>query len=204
MSARTSHVGSEGGCMDKQDAYAARMDAQLRAADARPDQMEAAARATNAKADRDEISGLRAQRDEIRQQLASAKKGAKDKWDAARQRMDDNWTSFRRDVADQHGRMIAWDDARERRFVAHLDEAEAALKGSAAADEKVAADTGIEMSKAQQELRDSVAAARSNYDAWRSKKKAADLTRKLADSEFELDEASNRYTAALADVRRTP
>src|SRR5262249_4669916 len=172
MSARTSHVGSEGGCMDKQDAYAVRMDAQLRAADARLDQMEARARATNAKADMDEISGLRARRDEIRQLLASAKKGAKDKSDAARRRMDDSWTSFRRDVADQHRRMIAWDDAREQRFVAHLDEAEAALKQSAAADESVAADVGIEMSNAKQELRDSISTARSSYDAWRSKKKA--------------------------------
>ena len=188
--------------MDMQKAYAARMDAQLRVADARIDQMEAQARATNAKADMDEISGLRARRDEIQQQVASAKKAAKDKWDAARRRVDENWTDFRRDVADKHSRAVAWDDAREQRFVAHIDEAEAALKESAASDREVAADVRVDIGTAQQDLRDSIAAARGSYDTWRSQKKAEKFQRKLDDAEFDLDEASYRYAAALADVKR--
>jgi hypothetical protein len=188
--------------MDMQKAYVARMDAQIRAADARLDQLEARARASNAKAEMDEVSGLRARRDELRRELTAAKQGAQENWDTARRRMDDTWTAFRRDVADKHGRLVAWDDARERRLVAHLDEAEAALRQSAAADREVAADARVEIAKAQQELRDSVTAARGSYDAWRTRKKADDLTRRLDDAEFELDEASMRYTAALADVRQ--
>ena len=188
--------------MDMQKAYAARMDAQIRAADARLDQIEAGARAANAKAEMDEVSGLRARRDKIRDQIAAVKKGARDDWEATRRRMDADWTDFRRDLADKHSRYVAWDDARERRLVAHLDEAEAALRGSQAADLQVAADARVEISKAQQELRESIAATRESYDAWRSRKKAENLARKLDDAEFELDEASNRYTAALADVRQ--
>jgi hypothetical protein len=188
--------------MDMQQAYAARMDAQLRAADARLDEMEAQARASKAKAEMDEISGLRARRDDIKQQIASAKQATRDKWDAAWRRVDANWADFRRDVADRHSRAVAWDDVREQRFVAHIDQAEAALKESAAMDREVAADVGVELTKAQQELRDSITAARGSYDAWRSRKKAENLQRKLDDAEFDLDEASNRYAATLADVRR--
>jgi hypothetical protein len=188
--------------MDMQKAYANRMDAQMRAADARLDEMEARARATNAKAEMDEISGLRARRDELRQQLASVKKAAQTEWEKARRRVDNNWTDFRRDVVDRHVRLVAWDDAREQRFVAHLDDAEASLRESAAMDREVAADVGVELTKAQQELRDSITEARGSYDAWRSQKKAENLQRKLDDAEFDLDEVSNRYAAALADVRR--
>ncbi len=188
--------------MDMQKAYAAQMDAQLRAADARLDQMEAQARARNAKADMDEISGLRARRDEIRKQVASVKKATKDKWEVARRRVDDNWTDFRRDVADRHSKVVAWDDAREQRFVAHLDQAEGALKESAAMDREVAADVQVEIGKAQQDLRNSITAARGSYDAWRTQKNAEKLQRKLDDAEFDLDEASYRYAAALADVKR--
>ena len=190
--------------MELQEAYAARLDAQMRAVDARLDQMEAQARAKNAKAEMDEISGLRARRDEIRRLVASAKKGARDDWEATRRRLDDNWTGFRRDVADRHSRLVRWDDARERQLVAHLDEAEAALRESAAMDREVAADVGVEIGKAQTELRASIAAARQSYDEWRSRQKAENLQRKLDDAELELDEASNRYTTALADVKRHP
>src|SRR5215475_12378822 len=102
--------------MDMQQAYAAKMDAQLRAADARLDQMEAQARAHNAKAEMDEVSGLRARRDEIQQQVASAQKATRDTWDATRRRLDDSYSAFRRDVADRHSRAVAWDNEREVRL----------------------------------------------------------------------------------------
>ncbi len=72
--------------MDTQQAYAARLEAQMRAADARLDQMEAQARARDARAEMNEISGLRARRDKIRQQLATARKELRDDWEAVRRR----------------------------------------------------------------------------------------------------------------------
>jgi hypothetical protein len=134
--------------------------------------------------------------------VASAKEATRDTWDATRRRLDDSWSAFRRDVADRHSRAVAWDNEREVRLVAHLDEAEAALKRSEAADLAVAADARVEIANAQQDLRESIKNARGKYDAWRSRKKAEDLSRNLADAEFGLDEAANRYEAALADVRR--
>ena len=183
--------------MDTQQAYAARLEAQMRAADVRLDQMEAQARARDARAEMDEISGLRARRDKIRQQLATARKELRDDWEAVRRRVDTDWTEFRRSVAESHSRFTAWDDARERNFVAHLDEGEGALRESAARDAEVAADMRVELAGAQQELREKVAAARQSYDAWRERRKDEKLQRKLDDAELELEEASNRYAAAV-------
>jgi hypothetical protein len=183
--------------MTTQEAYAARLDAQIRTADARLDQMEAQARARKARAEMDEISGLRARRDKIRQQVATAKSDLRDDWEAVRSRVDTDWTEFRRSVFESYNRFTAWDDARERRFIAHLDEAEAALRESAGRDAAVAADARIDLAGAQQELRDKAAAARRSYDAWRGQRKDEKRQRELDDAELELEEASNRYAAGL-------
>ena len=188
--------------MDTQEAYAARLEAQMRAADARLDQMEAQARARNARAEMDEISGLRARRDKVRQQVATAKSDLGGDWEAVRIRVETEWTEFRRSVSESYNRFNAWDDARERKFMAHLDEAEAALRESAGRDAAVAADARIDLAGAQQELRDKVAAARQSYDAWRGQRKDEKRQRDLDDAELELEEASNRYAAALEGARQ--
>jgi hypothetical protein len=192
--------------MNTQEAYAASLEAQMRVADARLDQMEAQARAKHARAEMDEISGLRARRDQIRQQVEASRKELGDDWEALRRRVDANWGDFRRDVAERHSRFFAWDDARELVFIAHLDEAEAALRESAARDAEAAADAGAGLAEAQQELRDKAATARRDYDAWREQRKDQKLQQKLANAELELEEASNRYAAALegASQRTTP
>ena len=146
--------------MNTQEAYVARLEAQMRAADARLDEMDAAARAKRAQAEMNEISGLRARQDQVRQQMATAKTGLQDNWDEFRRRVDDNWTDLRRDVAERHSKMTAWDDARERRFVAQLDEAEGALRESVARGAARAANVRIGLGDAQQELREKAAAAR--------------------------------------------
>jgi hypothetical protein len=129
------------------------------------------------------------------------RKELRDDTEAVRVRLETNWTDFRRDVSDSYGRFIAWDDARERKFIAHLDEAEGALRESAAADAEVAADVRVELGEAQQELRDKAAAARRSYDAWREGRKDRKLQGKLDEAELELEEASNRYAAALEGAK---
>jgi hypothetical protein len=182
--------------MQSQDAYAARLDAQLRAADARLDQMEAQARAHGARVEMDEISGLRARRDKARQQLDDVKREGREDWEAARRNMEDSWTDFRRSVAESHRRYVAWDDARERKFTARLDEIDGALRESAARDAEVAADARIDLADARQELGDKATAARQSYSAWRARRADQKLQDQLAEAELELDEASNRYMAA--------
>jgi hypothetical protein len=149
-----------------------------------------------------EISGLRARRDEIRQQLANAKANMPHNWDEERQRLHTNWMDLRNDTADAHKRFSTWDDARERRFVAHLDEAQGALRESAAQDATNAADVRGDFAAAQQELRDKAAAARQRYDAWRQQRKDANAQANLDDAELELEEASNRYAAAQQGASR--
>jgi hypothetical protein len=187
--------------MDTQ-AYAARLDAQMRVADARLDQMEARARARNARSEMDEVSGLRARRDKIQQQVATAKKELKGDWDAVRGRVDATWTDFRRDLATSHSKFTAWDDARERKFIAHLDEAEGVLRESAAKDAESAINVRIGLAEGQQELRDKIAAARGSYDGWRKQRNDEKRKAKLDDAELELEEASSRYAATLKDVSR--
>jgi hypothetical protein len=188
--------------MDTQEAYGARLDAQMRAADARLDEMEAQARARDARAEMDEISGLRARRDQIRQQVTTAKQNLRSDRDATRDNVNNAWNEFRRSVADSHKRFTAWDEARERKLAARLDQADAALRESAAANTEVAADVRIELAAAQVELRAKTAEARREFDAWRERRKDERLQAKLDDAELELDEASNRYAAALSSVRQ--
>src|SRR4051812_8875112 len=102
--------------MDNTQAYASRLEAEMRAADARLDQMEAEARARNARADMNEISGLRQRQNQIKQQVATGKTELQGDWSKLRQRVDANWNDLRGDIAERHYKTTAWDDARERRF----------------------------------------------------------------------------------------
>lgn len=188
--------------MDMQEGYAARLEAQMRAADARIDQLEAQARARHAQAEMDEISGLRARRDQIRKQVANARQELRGDWEAVRSRVDHDWAGFRRDVENVHSRYTAWDAAREQRFNAHLDEARAALRESAARDAESAADVRIEITRAQQELRDKAEKARRSYDAWNQRRTDEQRQQALNDAELELDEAKFRYSAALEAAGR--
>jgi len=186
--------------MASQQADSARLEAQMRAADARLDQMEAAARARNARGEMDEISGLRARRDRVREEVAEAREALRGNMDAARQRVDADWTDLRSRITDAHSRYSAWDAARERRFNAHLDEAEAALREQGAKDAEVGADIRGQIADARQELRDKAAAAHRSYDAWRERQTDRELQRELDYAELELEEASSRYAVAREAV----
>lgn len=188
--------------MDSEQAYVDRVNAQMRALDARLDEVEAAARARNATEEMNEISGLRQLRDRMRQHLADVKQQTTDDWQATRRDFEDEWNDFRRSVSDAHSRLIAWDETREQRFNAHLDEADAAVRRSAAEDAAVAADVRIRISEARDDLKSKADQARRNYDAWRKQRADEKLLRNLDESELELDEAFDRYSVALDSVRR--
>lgn len=187
--------------MDIQQAKSARLDAQMRAADARLDQMEAQARAQDARDQMDEISGLRARRDQVRQQVAAVKADVRAERETIREGAVEAWNVFRRSLNDSYSKFVAWDAARERRLAARIDQAEAALRESSAEDAVVAADVRIEVAEAKRELLAKAAQARRRFDAWREKGRDERARLELEDAELELDEASNRYAAALETVR---
>ena len=188
--------------MDSDNVYADRLQAQMRAADARLEELEASARARNAQGEMNEISGLRARREQVRQRLADVRQKSRDDWQSVRRELDIEWSNFRQAIADAQGRYAAWDQAREKRFNAHLDEAEAALRRSAAEDAVVAADIRIRIAETRDGLKAKAAAARRNYQAWRERRSDERAIRDLNASELELDEALDQYAMAVQSVAK--
>src|SRR5262249_21235592 len=138
--------------MDTDQVYEQRLQAQLSAADARIDELDAAARARNAQGEMDEISGLRAHRDHVRELLDNMGQVAREDRDGRRARANDEWVSLQRPLADANAKYGAWDDARERRFNAHLDEADAALRRASAHEQEATADTRAEIAASRDDL----------------------------------------------------
>jgi hypothetical protein len=110
-------------------------EAQVREADARLKALRAQADAKQAKADMDEISGLTAAEEQVKKDIAEMKRFAAADLAATRKdfetvkknadrRLKDLQTKIER-VSDRYS---AWDDARERRFNARLDQADANIK----------------------------------------------------------------------------
>ena len=186
--------------MNIDQAYGDRLEAQMRAADARLELLEAAARERNAQDEMDEISDLRAERDRVRQRLADVRQHSQDDWQAVRREVEGDLTSFRSAVADANDRYSEWDQVREQRFNARLGEAEAALRRQAAQVAEVAADARIQISEAQDDLKARIVAARRSYDAWSQRRADRDAIRALNASELELDEAFDTYAVAVQGV----
>jgi SMC interacting uncharacterized protein involved in chromosome segregation len=186
--------------MNTDQPYGDRFHAQLRAADARIDELEAGARARNAQAEMDEISGLRAQRDRVRKKLADVRQQSRDDWEAVRKELEPELSNFRSAVADASDRYTEWDQARERRFNARLDEAEAALRKYAAQDAEVAADARARIAEAGDDLKARAAGARRSYDDWRQRREDKAAVRALTAAELELEEAFDRYALVIQSV----
>lgn len=186
--------------MNTDQAYEQRLQAQLRAADARIDELDAAARARHAQAEMDEISGLRSHRDRVRELLDNMGQVAREDRDALRAQAHDNWVSLQRSLADANAKYGAWDDARERRFNAHLDEADAVLRRATAHELEAASDARAEILASRDDLKSKVAEARRNYDAWRQQRADKAAVRELSAADSDLDEAIERYAWAVRGV----
>src|SRR5262245_13187229 len=186
--------------MNTDQPYEQRLQAQLRAADARIDELDAAARAGRAQAEMDEISGLRVHRDRVRELLDNMGKVAREDRDALRAQAHDDWMSLQRSLADANAKYGAWDDARERRFNAHLDEAEATLRRASAHEQEANADVRAEIAASRDDLKTKVADARRNYDAWRQQRADKAAIRKLSAADADLDVALENYAWAVRGV----
>jgi hypothetical protein len=121
--------------MTTTDFNAEMYEAQVREADARLKALKAQAEAKQAKADMDEISGLTAAKEQVKQDIAAMKKFAAADVAATRKDFEQVKKNADRGLKDLQvkidrasDRYSAWDDARERRFNARLDEADAKVK----------------------------------------------------------------------------
>lgn len=186
--------------MNTDQAYEQRMQAHLRAADARIDELDAAARARNAQAEMKEISGLRAHRDRVRQLLDDMDAVKEEDLRALRAQAEDDWTNLRRALADVHTRYIAWDRGREERFNAHVEQAEAAIRRALAEGQALAADVRENIAASRDDLKSAVARAKQRYNDWRERREDRAAIKELTEADIELDDAIDRYAWAVRGV----
>jgi hypothetical protein len=184
--------------MNTEQAKAERFQARVRTADARLDELEASARARNAKAEMDTIARLRHQRNSFLLRLENAEATPANAG-AANRAVEDEWTDFQRLLADAVS-LSAWDEARERRFNAHLDELDAAIRHSNAKDAEVAAEVRVQVSEALDDVRGKLASARKKFESWRARRADEEAIRELNASALELDEAFDDYAWAVKGV----
>jgi hypothetical protein len=185
--------------MNTDQAYADRLQARLRAADARLDELESSARAKNAQADMDKIAALKVQRDRVRSRLDETRRRSPDDVGSVQSDIDNDWRAFQRSLADA-GSAAAWDQAREQRFNAHLDEVDAALRGQRAKDAEVAANLRVKIGQASRTLKAKLDSARENFAAWRDRRDDEAAVQELNASELALDEAFDDYASAVEGV----
>jgi len=119
-------------------------EAQVREADARLKALKAKAEAKQAKADMDEISGLTAAEEQVKSDIAEMKRFAaadvaatRKDFEQVKKNADRKLKDLQAKIDRASDRYSAWDDARERRFNARLDEADAKVKAwKATADQQ--------------------------------------------------------------------
>jgi hypothetical protein len=97
--------------------------------------LKAQAEAKKAKADMDEISGLTAAEEQVKQDIAEMKRFAaadiaqtRKDFEQVKNKADRRLKDLQAKIDRASDRFTAWDDARERRFIARLDEADAKVK----------------------------------------------------------------------------
>lgn len=175
-------------------------DAQIREADARLKLLTAQAEAKKAKADMDEISGLSLAKEQVKKDVAQAKQFAADDYAATKKDFEQAKNKADRGLKDLQAkidlvseRYSAWDEARERRFNARLDEADAKMKiWKAGADQERAQDAR-ETKAALATLEERVALSRASAADARRQRYDAKSLQALEDSVRYFDQA---YLAA--------
>ena len=172
---------------------AEKFEAEVREAEARLQVLAAQAKARNAKADMDEISGLTAFKDRVKREIADMKQEAASDYSFAKQTLEKNIKQLQGDIERANERYSAWDAAREKRFYARLDEADAKLKVWKAKADQKRADQGMKSREELAKLEEKISHARASI-AEGNEKRSAKAQAALEDSARRFDEA---YHAAI-------
>ena len=175
-------------------------DAQVREADARLKVLKARAEAAKATADMDEISGLDTVKEQVKKDIAEAKKFAADDYAATKKDFEKVRKNVDRGLQDLQTRIdkfserySAWDDARERRFTARLDEADARMKVWKATADQQRTQDARDARNALATLEEKVALARARSAEARRERYDAKSQQALDDAARYFDQA---YDAA--------
>jgi hypothetical protein len=182
-------------------------DAQIREADARLKVLKAQAEAKKAKADMDEISGLTTAKEQVKKDIAQAKKFAAEDYAATKKDFEQAKKNADRGLKDLQAkidlvseRYSAWDEARERRFNARLDEADAKMKIWKAAADKDRAQDARDAKAALATLEEKAALARVSAAEARREHYNAKSQQALEDAARYFDQA---YDAAVKRYENT-
>jgi hypothetical protein len=174
-----------------------KMDAQFREIDATLDKLAARAEAQRAKDEMDEISGLRKAREKARQKFDEMKQDASSNVEYTRAAVQTDLHELEVGIEKVRDRYHAWDEARERRFNARLDEADANLRIWKARGDAKRADHSKKRHDDLAKLEENVALARTSAAAWRHARHDRKAQEALEDAALHLDEAfeaaSKRY-----------
>jgi hypothetical protein len=182
-------------------------DAQVQEADARLKILKAQAEAKKARADMDEISGLTAAKEQVKRDIAQAKKFAADDYTQTKKDFEQAKKNADRGLKDLQTRIdlvserySAWDDARERLFNARLDQADAKMKVWKVQADKERAQDQRDAKAALATLDEKVAIARASAAEARREHYNAKSQQALEDAARYFDQA---YVAAAKRYENT-
>ena len=182
------------------DLVTAKLEAQVREADARLKVLHAQAEARKAKADMDEISGLAAAKERVKKNIADLKRQASADYAATKREVEKEIKDLQADIQRVNERYTAWDAARERQFYAGLDEAEARLKVWKAKGDQKRADVATKRHDDLAALEEKIALARAQAAAAKNERYSAKARAALEESERYFDQA---YDAAVKRYGKT-
>lgn len=174
-----------------------KLDAQFREAEAQLKVLQAKAEARKAKSDMDEISGITAAKERVKKDIADMKQHAATVSTAAKQNAEQGLKELQAKIQRANDRFSAWDEARERRFNARLDEAEARVKGWKAKADQKHAENEMKRHDDLAKLEEKIATARARAAEARRERYSEKAQEALNDAEryFEqaFDAATRRY-----------
>ena len=183
--------------MTTQDPVAEKLDAELRETESRLEVLEAEAEARKARDEMAEISGLNATKDRVQRKLTELKQETREGADTVRREIEALLRDLKTGIKHVGERFAAWDAARERRFSALLDEAEARIKAWNAQEEQREAERGVHWHDVLATLRERTALARARLAEWqhaRHDRKAQEALEEAAEHFDEAFEAArSRY-----------
>lgn len=171
------------------DLSAQRLDAEFKEAEAKLQVLQAKAEARKAKADMDEISGLAAAKERVKKDIADMKQQAATSVSTAKVNAEQGLKDLHAKIQRVSDRYNSWDEARERRFNARLDEADARLKSWKAKADQKRVDQSMKRHDDLAKLEEKIASARARAAEARRDRYAEKAVEALNDAESYFEQA---------------
>jgi hypothetical protein len=174
---------------NEKDPVAERLESEVREAEARLKVLKAQTDARRSQEDMDQISGLTATKDRVKKQIAEMKREAGENYAARKREAEEGIRTIKSDLQRISERYTAWDTARERKFYARLDEADAQLQ---------VWKEQAKQARAKQEMKghDELATLEEKIALARARAATASHERHSAQADAALDEAVYRFNQA--------